>query len=167
MNKTQEITKMIQSGHTPTQLIAQGYKRGLVYKINRALHKNPPDNGNHSKRLTYAASDEADTDIETDPEIMELKKSLRKAALEREIAEIKIPKDIESRIITLEKDVVDLEDFVGSVFLDLDDLKEALKATPLFKLRSKFKCECGNQGMVAVEVHCTACGKETKYGWYP
>ncbi len=167
MNKTQEITEMILSGHTPIQLIAQGYKRGLVYKVNRTLHKNPKDNGNHSKCLTHPTSDETDTDIESDPEIMELKKSLRKAALEREIAEIKIPKDIESRIIALEENVVDVEEFVGSVFFDLNDLKEALKATPLFNLRSKFKCECGKQGMVAVKVYCTACTKEISYGWYP
>ena len=167
MSKTEEITKMMKSGYTATQCIAQGYKRGLVYRVNRTLHKNPQDNGNHSKCLTHATSDEADTDIESDPEIMELKKSLRKAELEREIAEIKIPKDIESRIIALEENVVDVEEFVGSVFLDLDDLKEALKATPLFNLRSKFKCECGNQGMVAVKVHCTACAEEIEYGWYP
>jgi len=164
---TPEGDKRMQSGLTATQCIARGYKRGLVYKVNRTLHKNPQDNGNHSKSLTHATSDEANTDIESDPEIMELKKSLRKAALEREIAEIKIPKDIESRIIALEEDVVDIEEYVNSVQFDLNDLKEALKATPLFNLRSRFKCKCGNQGMLAVKVYCTACDKETNYGWYP
>ena len=167
MNKTQEITKLLKAGHTPTQCIARGYKRGLVYRANRTLHDNPPDNGGHSKHLTRATSDEADTDIESNPEIMELQISLRKAELERKIAEIKIPKDIESRIIALEENAVDIEEHVFSVHFALDDLKKALKATPLFNLRSRFKCECGSHGTLAVKVHCTVCDKETKYGWYP
>ena len=165
MNKTQEITKMMHEGFTAAQCIAQGYKRGLVYKVNRTLHKSPQSNGNHSKSLTPAPSDKADTNIESDPEIMELKKSLRKAELEREIAEIKIPEDMESRMIVLEEKAVELEEYADILSGDIHKCESELKASPLFNLHSRFECECGNKGLLAVKVHCTVCNKEKSYGW--
>ena len=167
MSKTQEITKLLKSGLTPTQVIARGHKRGMVYRVNKALRTNPQDNGNNSKILTHTTSSETDTSIESDPEIMELKKSLRKAALEKEIIEIRMPKDVESRLTALEESSLKLGEKAGFLSMDIDDLKKELGATPLYNLRSRFKCECGKVGMLAVKVHCTVCKKETEYGSYP
>lgn len=46
------------------------------------------------------------------------------------------------------------------------EIEKALDGT-LTDIRKRFKCSCGAQGWVAVNIKCTKCGREDWWGWWP
>ena len=161
MGKEQEIAKLLSQGTPPVELIQRGFARATVYKVNRRLaQERTPTPGDSASSVPGAADSVTDMTLEADPEILELKKALRMAQLERQLAEIKAPIDLEARLVRLEEHVAALLEAV-------DNLIEDVKGSPLMSIRQRFKCSCGNGGLVAVRVHCTACGSETRCDWFP
>ena len=55
-----------------------------------------------------ATGSSVDQNLESDPDIMELKKAVRKAELEKQLAETIVPLDLEERLNTLEEGVEEL-----------------------------------------------------------
>ena len=174
MTKTQEITEKLQAGESPSDLIEQqGYKRGLVYKVKKMLETTPTADDEYihgqsvkmvTSKMECATSDAA---IEADPEIVELKKDLRKAELQKLIAEVMVPLEIESRLAALEEWYGVLTDDNEEVLIKLENLGERIDNAPLTDADERFQCTCGAKGLLAIPIVCTACGKESSCGWWP
>ncbi len=172
MTKTQEIIEKMKAGASPADLIGQGYKRGLVYKVNKTLRSTSSERGeltpsNPCGDSSIASTSTVDSTIEGDPEILELKKELRKAELRRQLAEINAPIELEARINALENKAKEVGDQFNHLFDEWIDLRALVDNTPLAGLRQIFKCSCGAVGALAVAIQCTACGTEKTYGWSP
>ena len=69
---------MISDGRTPAELIRQGYSRDTVYKAAKRMAEEGTPRG---AGKFDSAGEEADPAVESDPEVLELKKQLRKAQL--------------------------------------------------------------------------------------
>lgn len=169
MTKTQEIIEKIKAGASPADLIGQGYKRGLVYKVNKTLPPTSSVRGeltpsNPCRISATAATDTVDSTIESDPEILELKKELRKAELRRQLAEINAPINMESRIAALEDKAVEMNELLDFLFNEDMDIKSLIHGTPLSGLLKPFKCACGAKGKFAIMTKCTECGAEHSCG---
>ena len=101
-----------------------------------------------------------DPALEADPDVKELKKAVRMGELKRQLEEISGLPGTAERLEKLEKRVRDLHHTVSELELTLGD-------SPLAGIRGEFECGCSAEGLVAVQVRCTACGHETSYGWFP
>lgn len=110
--KEEEIARLLSNGRTPAELIRQGHSRGTVYKVAKRLAEGGTRQGaGQSGSLGVGL----DPEIESDPEILEFKKQLRKAQLERAIAEVRAPLDLKARLSKLEKAVNELTEVVISL----------------------------------------------------
>ena len=68
----------------------------------------------------------------------------------------------------LEDSLEDLKDLVFQLSDKVEVLEQEVNGSPVAGLRRDFKCStCNSKGMVAAKIICTACGKETIYGWLP
>ena len=96
--KEEEIARLLSNGRTPAELIRQGHSRGTVYKVAKRMA-----GGGTSQDASQTGSVGVglDPEIESDPEILEFKKNLRKAQLERAIAEVRAPIDLTARLSKL------------------------------------------------------------------
>lgn len=149
------IARKLQDGESPPDLIRKGYVRSTVYKVQQQLRRDC------SRDDLSAASEQPDAAydpvVEEDPEVVELKKQLRRAQIEREIRELEAPLEIESfygLVETLEE--------------RFDKLDRKVRGTPLLGLRDRFECsKCGEAGHVAAVIICTECGEESSWGWWP
>jgi len=96
------IRKLLDEGKSSREIINMGHKKGTVYgtqrkwRQERAQHSPDRDDNIHSTAEDHA-SRSADTspDIESDPEIVRLKKEIRKAELEKQLDSLKVPLDME------------------------------------------------------------------------
>ena len=158
--KEEEIARLLAEGITPVDLIKRGFRRATVYKVNRRVQTG----GTPQEDASVPATDRA---VEDDPQILELKKALRKAELERQIEEIRGPSSAESRLLALEENAETSAAALAEVIDDHDGLEQRVDGSPLSGLRERFECSCGVGGMVAAKVVCTSCGAETSYGWSP
>ena len=110
---------------------------------------------------TSGSADPAvDPTLEADPEIIDLKKSLRKAQLQRQLEEFSGPAGLENRLLDAETQLEILTE-------ELWDLQGRMDGSLLVGIHGGYECTCGAKGLVSVKVRCTACDKETSYGWYP
>ena len=164
MKKEEEIARLLTDGAQPAELVRQGYARGTVYKVNRRLNQDSASLA--LRRDTETASEVIphDESIETDPEVVGLKKALRKAQLERQLTELKAPIEMERRLDTLERKVSESISEMGEL---LWEVKENVDGCPVGGLRGRFRCSCGALGLVAARVICTRCDAEMTYGWFP
>lgn len=159
--KEEEIERLLGEGSTPVELIRSGFKRGTVYKINGRMRTWA------RARQTDGLDGVSDRGVEDDPEVVELKTALRKAELQKQIEEISGPSSGERRLVGLEEAVETLQYAIAEAHSDRESLDRRLRNTPLFNLREPFRCECGSQGFLEVEVTCTRCYFPRRYGWWP
>ncbi|MFC2014998.1 hypothetical protein ACFLUP_03300 [Chloroflexota bacterium] len=143
MTKTQEILEKLESGLKPAQIITEGYKSWKVYKINhdRNIAKNSKGRENQSEP-TNKTGDDKNLDIENDPEILELKKALRKAELEKQISEIIASNDLVVKIEAIEealKGLVEKGDTIDWLFESIIDLQTIINNPPLSELYQKHR----------------------------
>ncbi|MCX5998363.1 MAG: hypothetical protein NTU41_01915, partial [Chloroflexi bacterium] len=112
------------------------------------------------------ASDASDAAVEADPEVVRLKKELRKAQLERQIADARnMPIGCEPRIDAVEKAIDQLIECMTNGY---GELKDKVDSCPLSGLRESFRCSsCGKKGLLAAKIVCTACETEELWGWHP
>ena len=160
MGKEQEIAQLIGEGALPAEVVRQGYSRGTVYKV---AHRLNGEGSNHSQDVETShlqQTDGLEAEVESDPEVFELRKSLRKTQLEKQIEEIKGPNELESRLMAIEQKVEGLIQLY-------EELQEEVSTMLLSGIREKFTCTCGSAGLVAVNIKCTSCSQTVDYGWYP
>ena len=165
MVKEADIARRLSEGIAPAELIRSGYARGTVYKVRRRLEQ--PGTAQENGDTTAVTDSGLDPALEADPEIVELRKSIRKAELEQQLADLKAPTRFEPRLVTVEKTVSSITTAVKGMLEDLVDLRHEVEGSPLSGLRHRFDCECGANGSVVARVCCTGCGREASYGWWP
>ena len=165
MAKENEIAGLLSQGIAPAELVRKGYARGTVYKVRRRLEQ--PGTAQENGETPAVADPELDPALEADPEIMELKKAIRKTELEQQLADLQAPTRFEPRLSTVEKTVSSVTTTVKGMLEDVEDLRQQVEGSPVSGLREKFRCSCGQTGFVAVHVRCTSCRAETTYGWQP
>jgi len=112
MKQTEHIEKLLRQGRNPKELVELGFAKSVVTRVRRRLAeektgvqrkrrqgkgKVPPVSGGKDNVWAPATPTGAmppaftAEDIEADPEIVELKKQIRKAELERELGRAKMP----------------------------------------------------------------------------
>ncbi len=113
----EKIKALLSEGKSSTEIIALRYKPSTVYKAQRqmlqggkASHSSgngvppvdqPPQADGHfepAKERLPLVNELLGPEVEADPEVVQLKIDLRKAQLEREIAEVKAPLEVEGRL---------------------------------------------------------------------
>jgi len=102
MSKGEEIIKLLVQGKTSLEIINMGYKKGTVYSAQRNWRKgedNIPVVGNdrrdEASPLLAPQFTNKLQDIESDPEIIQLKKEIRIAELQKHLNRAKAPNDID------------------------------------------------------------------------
>ncbi|MDD5605507.1 MAG: hypothetical protein PHX29_06350, partial [Dehalococcoidales bacterium] len=95
MTKSQEIKVKLEEGATPKELIKYGYKPGLVYKVNRQVKDNTMDCKALSSSQQQADITIENSSLESEPEVIALKKAIRVAKLKKKLTEINAPLEIE------------------------------------------------------------------------
>ncbi|MFC2070411.1 hypothetical protein ACFLTB_04485 [Chloroflexota bacterium] len=167
MTESEEIREKLQSGLTPVQVIKQGHKRWLVYKINREISKGIKREISSKDSKVSGENDlNENVDIENDSDIMALKKALRKAELQKQISEMVVSESMELKITAIEEKMEKITEMNDFLFDETVDIRTVLRETPLAGIRSTFKCKCGAKGLLGVLVHCTDCGTDTSFGWF-
>ena len=155
--KEEEIAQLFSQGTSAVDLVRLGFARGTVYKVaKRLLGQSTPLPGTPATKIPDLR---IAPEIEGDPEIVELKKVIRKAELERQLAELNGSTGLDEHVKSLEK-------ALGVLAEQTETLQVVVDASPLSGLGLEYKCTCGAEGMVASKIECTACGKETSYGWF-
>ena len=168
MGKESEIAGLLSQGIPPSELVRKGLTRSTVYKVAKRLQERTPEQPGTAQGDTDGAKAvtgyDLDPALEADPEIVELRKSIRKAELEQQLADLKAPTRFEPRLLMLEKTVGEMAEAVTGLINDLDEVEQQVEGSPLSGLRKKFRCSCGQTGLVAASVVCTSCGAQTTYG---
>ena len=160
VTKQEEIAKLLSDGVPPAELVRQGYTRGTVYKISGLLCKGRTTPLSETRPEPTDVFPDLDPSLEADPEIVELRKAVRRAELEKQLGQIKERPEFLTRLINSEQH---LEELFETVLL----LQTEIDATPISGLQNRFQCGCGAQGLVAAKICCTECGNESSYGWFP
>jgi hypothetical protein len=108
LGKEAEIMGLLKGNVAPAELVRRGYARGTVYKVKKRLEE-----GGTPLPVRKDGGDVIgsvlDQDVEADEEIMELRKAIRKAQLEMQLAETGGPLLVDERVKTLEEKVVEME----------------------------------------------------------
>ncbi len=156
----EQIRALLAEGKPAKEIILLGFKSSTVYRVQRQLRRRATTRSiaehgaNAVDTQGYGASSGGDPDVEAHPEIIELKRKLRKAQLERQLREVRSPLDIESNLRV--------------VYERVESIEGQLTSSPLIGLGENFECSgCGAEGMVAASIICTNCRRETHFGWWP
>ena len=92
------------------------YNPSSVYKVQRRVRAGasaPITEGNDPTPPTAGLGDEhLDPEVESHPEVIELKRELRKAQLQSQIAAVRAPAGMEKRLDSLEKTVSEMAELV-------------------------------------------------------
>lgn len=95
------IIALLDEGKTSGEIIGMGYKAGTVYGAQRRWRQGKTEIGAEdsttasAKKMSTPITAITGPDIECDPEIVELKKEIRKAELKRQLGMAKAPLDID------------------------------------------------------------------------
>ena len=160
--KEEQIGRLLREGRTPAELVHEGWVRSSVYKVAKRLRTwgTPQEPGATQAEI-------ADDAVEGDPDVLDLRKALRKAELELQIAEIKGTPMLEARVSELEEVMREVGEDLENAMSAGHRLEGRMNGLLFSGLRENFSCACGTKGFVAAGVVCTACERETRYGWWP
>ena len=159
MTKSEKIVQKLQAGLTAKEIIRQGFKHGLVYKLNRQYRSGisqRPGSINETfiqHPLKIANLSANDTEIQSDNTQVDLTASL---------AQIDASTLMESRIAALEQKLAELEQEIQNQLESLIDLQTILNHPLLSDLLKKHNCACGANDFLAIKVQCRKCGKEKR-----
>lgn len=101
MTKSDKIIQLLKEGKNSGDIIGMGYKKGTVYSAQRKWRRGKAE---HSPKVEDVATDSSRSnhqavtelaDIESDPEIVQLKKEIRIAELNRQLAKAKAPSEVD------------------------------------------------------------------------
>ncbi len=108
------------------------------------------------------------SDLEKDPDILEMRKELEVAKLRRQIREVQAPLELENKLMELAKYIAQHRNW----FVELESWKKKteervirIENTIAIDLEN-YKCECGAQGEVAIYVQCAKCANEFWWGCF-
>ena len=127
----QQIERLLRDGKSSRQVIDTGYNPSSVYKAQRRLRAGVSgarsgaiaQRGNRADETVAADNDpvgpmaergaaQQDPEVESHPDIVELKRKLRKAQLQSQIAAVRVPGGVETRLDRLEKTVDEMAGLV-------------------------------------------------------
>ena len=112
----QQIEELLRDGKSSRQVIDMRYNPSSVYKVQRRVRAGasaPITGGNDLTPHTAGLGDEQrDPEVESHPEVIELKRELRKAQLQSQIAAVRAPAGMEKRLDSLEKTVSEMAELV-------------------------------------------------------
>ena len=127
----QQIERLLRDGKSSRQVIDTGYKPSSVYKAQRRLRAGVggarsgaiAQRGNRADETVASDNDPVgpmagrgdehrDPEVESHPDIVELKRELRKAQLQSQIAAVRVPGGVETRLDRLEKTVDEMAELV-------------------------------------------------------
>ena len=102
--KEKEIASLLSEGNQAAELVRQGYARGTVYKVAQRL--------GHASTTPFVGTggDASDWNVENDPDVIQLRKAIRMAELQRQLEEIEPSVELVDRITKLEEEVSWLRD---------------------------------------------------------
>ena len=105
----QQIEQLLRDGKSSRQVIDMRYNPSSVYKVQRRVRAGasaPINEGNDPTPPMAERGDEhREQEVESHPEVVELKRGLRKAQLQSQIAAVRVPAGTEKRLDSLEKTV--------------------------------------------------------------
>ena len=111
-----QIEQLLRDGKSSRQVIDMRYNPSSVYKVQRRVRAGagtPITEGNDPTPPTARLGDEhLDPEVESHPEVIELKRELRKAQLQSQIAAVRVPAGMEKRLDSLEKTVSEMAELV-------------------------------------------------------
>ena len=112
----QQIEQLLRDGKSSRQVIDMRYNPSSVYKVQRRVRAGasaPITEGNDPTPPTAGLGDEhLDPEVESHPEVVELKRELRKVQLQSQIAAVRAPVGTEKRLDSLEKTVSEMAELV-------------------------------------------------------
>ena len=116
----QQIEQLLRDGKSSRQVIDMRYNPSSVYKVQRRVRAGAGapisegnSEGNDPTPPTAGSGDEQrDPEVESHPEVVELKRELRKAQLQSQIAAVRVPTGMEKRLDSLEQTVSGMADLV-------------------------------------------------------
>ena len=127
----QQIERLLRDGKSSRQVIDTGYKPSSVYTAQRRLRAGVggarsgaiAQRGNRADETVASDNDPVgpmagrgdehrDPEVESHPDIIGLKRELRKAQLQSQIAAVKVPTGMETRLDRLENTVDEMADLV-------------------------------------------------------
>lgn len=136
VTKEEEIAQLLAEGKLPVEIVREGYARGTVYKVSGRLRKGGATTPSESTPTLTGLRPDLDPSLESDPEIVELRKAVRKADLETQLGQIKLKPDLSKRLTNLEQLLEELYETVGV-------LEGNVQNIPISGLRDRFECGCG------------------------
>ena len=111
-----QIEQLLREGKSSRQVIDMRYNPSSVYKVQRRVRAGasaPITEGNDPTPPTARLGDEhLDLEVESHPEVIELKRELRKVQLQSQIAAVRVPAGMEKRLDSLEKTVSEMAELV-------------------------------------------------------
>ena len=112
----QQIEQLLRDGKSSRQIIDLRYNPSSVYKVQRRVRAGagaPMTEGNDpAPAMAESGDEQRDPEVESHPEVVELKRELRKAQLQSQIAAVRVPAGTEKRLDTLEKTVSEMAELV-------------------------------------------------------
>ena len=112
----QQIEQLLRDGKSSRQVIDMRYNPSSVYKVQRRVRAGtgaPITEGNDPTPPTAGLGDDhLDPEVESHPEVVELKRELRKVQLQSQIAAVRAPAGMEKRLDSLEKTVSEMAELV-------------------------------------------------------
>ena len=112
----QQIEQLLRDGKSSRQVIDMRYNPSSVYKVQRRVRARasaPITEGNDPTPPTVGLGDEQrDPEVESHPEVIELKRELRKVQLQSQIAAVRAPAGMKKRMDSLEKTVSEMAELV-------------------------------------------------------
>ena len=113
----QQIEQLLRDGKSSRQVIDMRYNPSSVYKVQRRVRAGtsaPITGGNDPTAPMAGLGDEhLDPEVESHPEVIELKRELRKVQLQSQIAAVRAPAGTEERLDSLEKTVSEMAELVA------------------------------------------------------
>ena len=109
MAKSNEIIKLLAQGKTSGEIIGMGYKKGTVYSTQRKWRQGKAEASSRVNKVSISPNESnhqsisALADIESDPEIVQLKKEIRIAELNRQLAKAKAPSEVETLVTSAQE----------------------------------------------------------------
>ena len=96
-SKSDEIIQLLSEGKSSKEIIARGHKPGTVYSAQRKWRQRKATNTlkKDIPKSDQPPQSDSISEIETDPEIVQLKREVRKAELERQLGKMKVPLEME------------------------------------------------------------------------
>ena len=105
----QQIEELLRDGKSSRQVIDMRYNPSSVYKVQRRVRagaSGPITEGNDlTPPMAESGDEHRDPEVESHPEVIELKRELRKVQLQSQIAAVRDPTGIGNQLDSLEKTV--------------------------------------------------------------